>query len=134
MNTLSNKVCTLLACLSLPLIQQLSAGELEDLIELKQLTNKELTDLKATGLGKQHRKIIVKEEQISIIKDKIIALKETKEEIIILLNGFSSLHMKGNVKFAKTETALPTLQLQGWKIKTIIPTGEDKAYVWLTRE
>jgi len=110
------------------------AGDLEDFIELKKTALLELGALKATGIGEQHPQIVAKENQIIQIEDKISACKESHEEMVILLKGTASIHMKGHPKFGKTENALPTLLLQRWKIKTIIPAGEGKAYMWLTRE
>ena len=113
---------------------QLIAGDLEDFIELKKTALQELVALKATGIGEQHPQIVAKENQLVEIEDKISACKESHEDMVIVLNGTASIHMKGHPKFGKTENALPTLLLQRWKIKTIIPAGEGKAYMWLTRE
>ena len=110
------------------------AGDLENFIELKKTALQELLALKAAGIGKQHPQIIAKENQIIEIEEKISTCKESHEDMVIFLKGTASIHMKAHPKFKKTEHALPTLLLQGWKIKTIIPAGDDKAYIWLTRE
>ena len=125
-------VAILTLCLSTT--PHLLASETEDLIQLKKTAIEELAALKAKGIGGQPPQITIKEKQILELEDKITKHKETHEEIIIQLVGTSSVHLKGHSKFGKTESALPTLLLQGWKIKTIIPAGEDKAYIWLIRE
>ncbi|MGJ8657097.1 MAG: hypothetical protein ACSHX6_11660 [Akkermansiaceae bacterium] len=134
MRIFTNKHRATIAFLCLTFTPFLSAGELEDLIELKKTALQELVALQATGIGEQHPQIAAKEKQIVELEEKITDCKETHEEMVILLKGTSSLHLQGHAKFGKTEKALPTLLLQGWKIKTLIPAGEDKAYVWLIRE
>ncbi len=119
-------------CLSIS--HQLRAGELEDFIELKKTAIKELVNLKASGKGERHPEVLTKVQLITELENKISTCKESHEEIIILLKGTSSFYLKGHSKFGKTDTALPTLLLTGWKIKTMTPAGEDKAYVLLTRE
>ena len=111
----------------------LSAGELADLRELNKLAQQELIALKATGIGDHHPHIAAKEKQILELENKISDLRDVHEEVVILLRGTSSFHMKGHAKFEKTDKALPSLLLQGWKIKSITPLDGEASYVWLTR-
>lgn len=134
MRIFNNKLCAAIITFCLYSSSQLIAGELENLIELKKTALQELVALEATGIGEQHPQIVAKEKQILEIEDKIITCKDSHEEIVILLEGSSSVYMNGHPKFEKSENALPTLLLSGWKIKSVIPAGDKQAYVWLTRE
>jgi len=134
MSIFINKLCVAIIASSTLITSQLFAGDLEDLLELKKNSIQELAKLKTIGKGEKHPQVIAKEKLIIEIEDKINNCKESHEELIILLKGTTSLHMKGHSMFQKTEHALPTLLLQGWKIKNMVPAGEQQAYVWLTRE
>ena len=111
-----------------------SAGELEDIMALKKTANKQLITLKSTGIGHMHPEIIAKEKEIEKLQNQIDDLRASSQEIVILIKGASSIYLEGHQKYGKSKTALPELLLSGWEIRNIISAGDEKAYVWLTRE
>lgn len=111
-----------------------TASELEELHKLKNSASKQLITLKSKGFGLQHPEIMAKANEIDLIEDKIEEYKISFQEIVVLLNGKASQHLQGHQKFGTTDTALPELLLNGWRIKNMISIGDQKAYVCLTRE
>jgi len=121
-------------CLIILTTQYLSSGELEDLTNLKNTASKNLLALKSSGIGHRHPEIIAKEKEIDKLQIKIENLRNSSQQVVILIKGTSSLYLEGHQKFNKSKTALPELLLNNWKIQNIVPAGDEKAYVWLSRE
>ena len=129
---LSKSISTFLCLISLS--QYLSSGELGDLTNLKNTASKDLITLKSSGIGHKHPEIIAKEQEIHKLQIKIENLRSSSQQVVVMLKGTSSFYLKGHAKFNKSETALPELLLNNWRIESMMSVGDEKAYVWLTRE
>jgi len=128
------KLYTIFTYFLLLTIKPIAAGELEDIVTLKNKAQEQLITLKSTGVGHKHPEILAKEKEIRKLEHQIENLESSFEEVVILIKGTSSYYLKGHQKFGKSETALTQLLLNNWKIQNIVSAGDEKAYVWLTRK
>ncbi|GAA5496050.1 hypothetical protein Rhal01_02231 [Rubritalea halochordaticola] len=88
----------------------------------------EVNQLLANGLDKNHPRVRTLNKRASELKQSIVTLKPPVEETLLFLQGTTAISLT-----SKEPVELQELLKQGWRIRSVTPAGESKAYLWLQK-
>lgn len=88
----------------------------------------EVNQLLANGLDQNHPRVRTLNQRVDELKQSIVALKPPVEETLLFLQGTTAISLT-----SKEPVELQELLKQGWRIRSVTPAGESKAYLWLQK-
>jgi len=91
------------------------------------VTEFDIKKLRASGLAEGHPKLVELIDQSKKLETKIQKHTPPPQETILLIEGTKS------TSLTDQPNSLAQLLKQGWKINSITPAGENKAYIWLKK-